>query len=184
MLRFRIVLWLFVLVMISLIAFDQFYSPISLAYFLIPILLLVIMITIGSNYISLNFFYPAFTRGSTNQKRIAITFDDGPCPTNTPKVLDLLKKYDAKGSFFCIGSQLDAHADVAHKIRSEGHAIGNHSYSHSSFFSFLGRRKVKEEIKKTDALIAEITGKPCQIFRSTLWCSQSIQLPKRTQINA
>jgi peptidoglycan/xylan/chitin deacetylase (PgdA/CDA1 family) len=65
-----------------------------------------------------------------NDKKIYLSFDDGPHPTITPFILDELKKYNAKASFFCIGKNVFAYPDVYKRIIDEGHAIGNHSYNH------------------------------------------------------
>lgn len=64
------------------------------------------------------------------EKIIYLSFDDGPHPSITPFVLDELKKYNAKASFFCIGKNVLAHPDVYKKIIDEGHAVGNHSFNH------------------------------------------------------
>ena len=59
-----------------------------------------------------------------------LTFDDGPIPEVTPAVLELLKTYDAKATFFCIGQNINTHPEIFQKIISDGHAIGNHTYNH------------------------------------------------------
>jgi peptidoglycan-N-acetylglucosamine deacetylase len=63
-------------------------------------------------------------------KSIYLTFDDGPHPLITPFVLDELKKYNAKATFFCIGKNVQENPDVYKRILNEGHAVGNHTYSH------------------------------------------------------
>jgi len=65
-----------------------------------------------------------------DQKKIYLSFDDGPHPVATPFVLDTLKKYQAKATFFCIGKNVAAHPDIYKRILSEGHATGNHTYDH------------------------------------------------------
>lgn len=64
------------------------------------------------------------------KKTIFLTFDDGPHPTITPFVLNELKKYNAKATFFCIGKNVLEHTDLCRKITTEGHAIGNHTHNH------------------------------------------------------
>lgn len=66
----------------------------------------------------------------TNDECIYLTFDDGPHPVATPFVLDQLKKYNAKATFFCIGKNVLAHHDIYKRIREEGHAVGNHTQHH------------------------------------------------------
>src|SRR6187551_2187086 len=61
---------------------------------------------------------------------VYLTFDDGPHPTITPWVLEQLKEYNAKATFFCIGNNVEKYPDVYQKILDEGHAVGNHTYHH------------------------------------------------------
>ena len=67
---------------------------------------------------------------NTTQKQLYLTFDDGPVPEITPFVLDELKKWDAKASFFCIGKNINDNPDIFQRIIDEGHSIGNHTYNH------------------------------------------------------
>lgn len=66
----------------------------------------------------------------TNEKVVYLTFDDGPHPTITPFVLEELKKYNAKATFFCIGNNVAQYPEVYQQILSEGHAVGNHTFDH------------------------------------------------------
>lgn len=63
-------------------------------------------------------------------KKLYLTFDDGPHPVVTPFVLDELRKYNAKATFFCIGKNVAAHPEIYKQIIEEGHAVGNHTYNH------------------------------------------------------
>lgn len=65
-----------------------------------------------------------------DEKIIYLSFDDGPHPKATPFVLDELKKYDAKATFFCIGKNVAKHTGIYHRIVDEGHQIGNHTFNH------------------------------------------------------
>jgi peptidoglycan/xylan/chitin deacetylase (PgdA/CDA1 family) len=65
-----------------------------------------------------------------NDRCIYLTFDDGPIPIVTPFVLNILQKYNAKATFFCIGDNVQKHQDVFEQVKSAGHAIGNHTYNH------------------------------------------------------
>ncbi|ESU23165.1 putative xylanase/chitin deacetylase [Flavobacterium enshiense DK69] len=64
------------------------------------------------------------------EKKIYLTFDDGPTPEATEWVLSVLKKHDVKATFFCIGDNVRKYPELFHKVLSEGHAIGNHTYNH------------------------------------------------------
>lgn len=66
----------------------------------------------------------------TSQKIVYLTFDDGPIPEITDWTLDLLKKYNAKATFFCIGENIERNPDLFRKIHHDGHSIGNHTYNH------------------------------------------------------
>jgi peptidoglycan/xylan/chitin deacetylase (PgdA/CDA1 family) len=70
-----------------------------------------------------------------NRKEIYLTFDDGPIPGVTPWVLETLKKYDAKGTFFCVGDNIRKHPDVYDQVIEEGHTVGNHTLNHLSGWS-------------------------------------------------
>lgn len=64
------------------------------------------------------------------EKKLYLTFDDGPHPTITPQVLELLKKFNAKATFFCIGKNVNAYPEVFEMIKKENHGLGNHTYNH------------------------------------------------------
>ena len=75
--------------------------------------------------------YPKLVWQVNNSTRsIFLTFDDGPIPVVTPFVLNILKQYDAKATFFCIGDNVRKHPDVFELLKNEGHGIGNHTYNH------------------------------------------------------
>jgi peptidoglycan/xylan/chitin deacetylase (PgdA/CDA1 family) len=69
-------------------------------------------------------------RENHEENKLYLTFDDGPTPEVTPWVLDHLREYDAKGTFFCLGRNVDRYPDIYRQILEEGHAVGNHTYSH------------------------------------------------------
>jgi peptidoglycan-N-acetylglucosamine deacetylase len=77
--------------------------------------------------------FPTYTwQIPTEEKVLYLTFDDGPIPEVTPWVLDTLRDYNAKASFFCVGENIMKYPDIFQKVKAEGHAIGNHTYSHLS----------------------------------------------------
>ncbi|ACS99514.1 polysaccharide deacetylase family protein [Paenibacillus sp. JDR-2] len=96
-------------------------------------------------------------QGSSKEKRVALTFDDGPDETFTPLVLDELKKAGVKATFFVVGNRIEANPDIFQRMVSDGHAIGNHSYSHPNFLK-LSDEKFRGEIEKTDRLIKTYIG--------------------------
>ena len=95
--------------------------------------------SLGPNWVRLP---PAAAPG-----HIAITIDDGPDPEVTPQVLDLLDRFDARASFFCIGSRAQRHPELCREIVRRGHAVENHSQHHYYHFSTFGPRRMAREIK-------------------------------------
>lgn len=90
--------------------------------------------------------------------KIALTFDDGPHPYYTEQLLDGLKERDVKATFFVTGEHAEMHSDIIERMSSEGHLIGNHTYSHIQLTSG-NREEFKNQIIKTNEIITEITGK-------------------------
>ena len=86
------------------------------------------------------------------EKEIYLTFDDGPQPGITDWVLDLLKQYNAKATFFCIGNNVAQHPELYQRIIAEGHTIGNHTYNHINGLK-SGRGEYIENIKKASGVI-------------------------------
>lgn len=110
-----------------------------------------------------NLFHKVQSKISSND--IAITFDDGPDPLLTPQVLDLLNEFDAKATFFCIGSNVKKHTDIAKRIVNEGHGIGNHSYEHSTLFPLWSPKRMMASIKETDEILKSVSGADNTLFR-------------------
>lgn len=153
------------ILMLLLFVADVFFLDIPLLYYLLPSLLFVSLLAIGSANMRLNFFVQAQSALATDQKVIALTFDDGPSASYTPAVLALLEAYEAKATFFCIGSKVESNQALVKMMLEKGHLVGNHSYSHSNFFSFFGTKKVMNEIRKTNELIRKLSGRECVLFR-------------------
>ncbi len=96
----------------------------------------------------------SFSFKKTPKKVIHLTFDDGPTPEITDWTLDLLKKHNAKATFFCIGKNIDAHPKLFNRIVSEGHAIGNHTYNHLNGWKTNNTDYIKN-IEKTEKSIQQ-----------------------------
>lgn len=121
---------------------------------------------IGSMTMKWNFHLRAFTKAKhISEKKIAITFDDGPNAKYTPIVLRILEKYNAKATFFCIGKNIEANPEILKDTIQKGHQVSNHTYSHSFSFGFFKKEKFIEEIEKTDSLLDAATGMKNRYFR-------------------
>jgi peptidoglycan/xylan/chitin deacetylase (PgdA/CDA1 family) len=121
------------------------------------------MTAYGSAYPRAQLFGPTLCRtGAPN--RLAITFDDGPNPAITPKLLDLLAKHNARATFFLVGKFVRECPDLTKEILARGHALGNHTDSHPNLF-LCGPRKTTEELKRCADAIHRAAGVGPRWFR-------------------
>jgi peptidoglycan/xylan/chitin deacetylase (PgdA/CDA1 family) len=111
---------------------------------------------------------PNITRLPEAQARgvVALTFDDGPDPSVTPAVLDLLEQSGARATFFCVGHRAEAHPDIVAAIRDRGHGVENHTYSHPNGFAFRGPRGLRREIQRAQMAIERSGGGRPKLFRA------------------
>ncbi len=100
---------------------------------------------------------PTYNRCNVDGPFLALTFDDGPHPKNTPRLLDLLKERGVKATFYVIGQNVAQYPDIARRIVEEGHEIGNHSYTHPALPK-LSAARLAEEISKSNDVIQQATG--------------------------
>jgi peptidoglycan/xylan/chitin deacetylase (PgdA/CDA1 family) len=101
------------------------------------------------------------------RREIALTFDDGPDPEVTPRVLDLLDAAGARASFFCIGRRAREHPALCREIVARGHRVENHGDSHSWAFAAFGPGRMRADIAAAQAALADITGQSPRFFRAT-----------------
>ena len=116
------------------------------------------------------FFRPPFGKNvvhlNTDQRIVALTYDDGPNPPYTERLLDVLAKHNVKATFFMIGNRIEKHPETVNRVIAEGHQIGNHSYSHP-LLGFLPPPSVRREIERTDALLQRLlrSENPTGVFK-------------------
>jgi peptidoglycan/xylan/chitin deacetylase (PgdA/CDA1 family) len=103
---------------------------------------------------------------SAARNEIALTIDDGPDPVVTPQVLDLLDRYAARASFFCIGEKAARYPDLCREIARRGHAVENHSQHHRHHFALMGRSDIARELQGAQDTLAAITGQRPAFFRA------------------
>ena len=96
--------------------------------------------------------------------QLALTFDDGPNPAWTPRLLDLLAEHKVRATFFMVGKFAKAERDLARRVADGGHLIGNHTWNHPDL-SRAAAAQVLDELTRTNDILAEITGKPVRYFR-------------------
>jgi peptidoglycan/xylan/chitin deacetylase (PgdA/CDA1 family) len=111
---------------------------------------------------------PNITRlpeGAIRRGEFALTFDDGPDPEVTPRVLDILEAHGARATFFCIAQKALCHPELVREIVRRGHAVENHSSAHQHTFAMLGVGGIRKEIVAAQSALVEITGKQPRFFR-------------------
>lgn len=96
--------------------------------------------------------------------KVALTFDDGPDDVYTPRVLDVLAKYNVRATFFLIGSAAEKHRGIVERIIREGHEIGNHTYFHSNL-SRMAPWQILLDLGKANKVFSDITGKDVPVVR-------------------
>ena len=116
---------------------------------------------IGANLVTL-------PRSGNAKGYVALTFDDGPDPSVTPGVLDVLDQYGAKASFFCIGERAVAHPEIVRDIVRRGHSVENHSHRHSISFACYLPAMLNREIDDAQAALESITGSKPRFFRAPM----------------
>lgn len=102
--------------------------------------------------------------GPRDKKVIALTFDDGPHPKETDKVLDVLKKYDVKATFFIAGKHANWYQKPLIRASEEGHELGNHTFTHPDI-SNLSSSQIQGEIKQCEDILEKLTGEKPTLFR-------------------
>ncbi len=106
----------------------------------------------------------AHRKGTSEEKKIALTFDDGPSRQNTEEILSILKEYGIHATFFVIGENAKRDPDRVRSIHQAGHEIGNHTLTHA-YLSKISLEKAREEIAAAEAILQEITGEKPTLFR-------------------
>ncbi len=158
----NIIVFLFLIVFILL----KIKYNLSFYWLLFPGFIWISLTTIGSLHFKWNYFLNAKHKNYTIDKNaIAISFDDGPHVVYTAKILNLLKTYDAKATFFCIGKNIKANPELLEKIVEEGHTIGNHSFSHENLNGFFKTSRLIHDMKMTNVLVKSVVNLNMKLFR-------------------
>ena len=112
---------------------------------------------------------------STEEKKVAITFDDGPNEEKTREILEVLRENGVVATFFVIGENAKEHPDRIREICDAGHEIGNHTWSHR-YLTKMNESEIREELGKTEALLTEICGGRPVVFRPPggYWSEESL----------
>lgn len=117
------------------------------------------MIPIRPPYLLRFFYNELIWRFSVNEKKIYLTFDDGPIPEVTPWVLSVLEKYQIKATFFCIGDNVKKHPEIYQAIIAQGHAVGNHTFNHIKGWNYSAEAYI-ENTKQCAELVSSHLFRP------------------------
>lgn len=98
------------------------------------------------------FFLPVVSRGNRKEWKVALSFDDGPDPVVTPRLLDLLDLHGVQAVFFLVAEKAEVHKELVQAILDRGHEIGNHSWDHHPFLMLRGRQILRKEIARAQAV--------------------------------
>ncbi len=115
-------------------------------------------------YVKFAEFPTLYHQGAGSEHQVAITFDDGPDPRWTPKVLDILKAANVKATFFVVGVNAERYPSLVRRIVNEGHEIGNHTYYHPNL-ALCWPEHIRLELNATQLVIETITGRATTLFR-------------------
>jgi peptidoglycan/xylan/chitin deacetylase (PgdA/CDA1 family)/2-polyprenyl-3-methyl-5-hydroxy-6-metoxy-1,4-benzoquinol methylase len=141
----------------------------------LPLLIFVLLCGITPLFPRLSFFLPIISRGKKGVKGVALTFDDGPDPEVTPPLLELLARNEVTATFFVTGKRAERYPEIIKAILAGGHAIGNHSYSHSPLLMLKGRATLQHEITAAQSVFRHFGivplafRPPVGITNSRLW---------------
>ena len=132
---------------------------------IIIILAIILFLIWASASISSGVYLKAFCRGDKKRRVVYLTFDDGPVRDTTPVVLDVLARNNAKATFFLIGANVSGNEDIVHRIKSEGHEIGLHSFCHSEIFPLFSTKKMTDDVSACQSVVETAIGQEVSLFR-------------------
>lgn len=140
-------------------------SVIAILCILAIVLSITVFMVWASASIRSGVYVRAFCREKTDRKEVYLTFDDGPHPPETERVLDVLRERGAKATFFLIGSKVSGNEAVLRRMLEEGHALGLHTYSHAGTFPLLSFDKMLADVNEGKRAVESVAGKKISLFR-------------------
>lgn len=140
-------------------------SVIAILCILAIVLSITVFMVWASASIRSGVYVRAFCREKTDRKVVYLTFDDGPHPPETERVLDVLRERGARATFFLIGSKVSGNEAVLLRMLEEGHALGLHTYSHAGTFPLLSFDKMLADVNEGKRAVESVAGKKISLFR-------------------
>ena len=140
-------------------------SVIAILCILAIVLSITVFMVWASASIRSGVYVRAFCREKSDRKVVYLTFDDGPHPPETERVLDVLRERGARATFFLIGSKVSGNEAVLRRMLEEGHALGLHTYSHAGTFPLLSFDKMLADVNEGKRAVESVAGKKISLFR-------------------
>jgi peptidoglycan-N-acetylglucosamine deacetylase len=134
-------------------------------WLLLLFILYTVMLFLGSYLVNSQFYMPVICRGKTTEKKIAISFDDGPLAAYSPQILAILAEKNTPAAFFCIGHRVKNNPEILQQMHDQGHLIGNHSYSHHLWFDLFSASKMGNDITAMNEITEDLLQKSPRFFR-------------------
>lgn len=141
----------------------------------LPLAAFVLLCLVAPFLTRFSFYLPITSRGRRGERGVALTFDDGPDPEVTPKVLEILARHGASATFFVVGRKAERHPELVEAILAGGHTVGNHSHSHDPFLMLKGVATLRREVCATQealnrfGVVPLVFRPPVGITNSRLW---------------
>jgi peptidoglycan/xylan/chitin deacetylase (PgdA/CDA1 family) len=126
------------------------------------------LVLLGVLFSRFGMFGEVLVRGPRGARGVALTFDDGPDPATTPKILELLAAAGAKAAFFVIGRKAEQHPELVREIVAGGHALGVHGYAHDRLFALRRARTLRADLRRAIGVLEAISGQRPRLFRAPL----------------
>lgn len=140
-------------------------SVITILCILAIVLSIIVFMVWASASIRSGVYVRAFCREKTDRKVVYLTFDDGPHPPETERVLDVLRERGARATFFLIGSKVSGNEAVLRRMLEEGHTLGLHTYSHAGTFPLLSFDKMLADVNEGKHAVESVADKKISLFR-------------------
>lgn len=140
-------------------------SVIAILCILAIVLSITVFMVWSSASIRSGVYVRVFCREKTDRKVVYLTFDDGPHPPETERVLDVLRERGARATFFLIGSKVSGNEALLRRMLEEGHALGLHTYSHAGTFPLLSFDKMLADVNEGKRAVESVAGKKISLFR-------------------
>ncbi len=161
----RILLYVGTASALAIVGRSLVFGPVTPVVATIAFAAYVALIGAGVAFLRLGMFVDVAVRGPQSARGVALTFDDGPSPEHTPKILDLLDEAGAKATFFVIGRKAARYPEIVQDMVARGHAVGVHGHTHDRFLALRSPETVSEDLAAAITTVEAITGTRPTLFR-------------------